>query len=160
MLKIDNIDVQILDILQKDCSLSNKEIAAQLNMSLTPIYERIKRLKKQEIITKYVALVNRKKTRNKLLVLVGVSLKQHTKPAVIDFMEHTNNMEEILECFHVSGGYDFFLKVIIENMEQYHHFVLNKLSEIKSLGHAESYFVMDEIKYTTAIPLKKMANKE
>ena len=154
MLKIDSLDVQILNILQKDCSLSNKEIAAKLGMSLTPIYERIKRLKKQGIITTYVALVDRSKTRNKLLVLVGVSLKQHVKSAVNDFMKQANEMIEILECFHVSGSYDFFLKVIVKDMEHYHDFLLNKLSEIKTLGHAESYFVMDESKNTTAIPLE------
>jgi len=156
---MDTIDIQILNFLQKDCSLSNKEIATKLNMSLTPIYERIKRLKKNEIITKYVAIIDRKKTPNKLLVLVGVSLKQHVKPAVIDFMKQIEIMTEVLECFHVSGGYDFFLKVNVEDMEHYHDFILNKLSIIKTLGHAESYFIMEDVKNSTMIPLKKVANK-
>jgi DNA-binding Lrp family transcriptional regulator len=152
MEKIDRIDLQLLDLLQKDSSLSNKEIAAQLNMSLTPIYERIKRLKKKKIILKYVALVDRKKLNHNLLVLVGISLNQHLKTAVADFMLQTSQMSEIIECFHVTGSYDFFLKVVVQDMEQYHDFILNKLSEVTSLGHAESYFVMEEVKNLTAIP--------
>ena len=146
MKKIDHIDHQIITILQTDSSINVKAIANQLNLTLTPVYERIRKLEKEGVIEKYVAKVNPYKLGLDLLIFTHVSLKEHTKAFLVNFEKEVVSLSEVIECHHVSGEHDYFLKVRVKNMEGYRHFLTDKLAKIKNIGNVHSSFVVNEIK--------------
>jgi DNA-binding Lrp family transcriptional regulator len=152
-MKIDRKDLMILKLLQENADISNKQIANTVGLSLTPVFERVKKLNAFGLIDKKVYQLNRKKLGFNLIALVLVTLKQHTKSHVEQFMREMQKHPEIIECFHISGAADFHLKVVIKNIDQYQEFMLNKLSSIESVGHIESYFVLKEVKNTTVLPI-------
>jgi DNA-binding Lrp family transcriptional regulator len=152
-MKLDKKDMHILKMLQEDANISNKEIAAATGLTATPVFERIKKLNASGVLRKKIHLLDRKQLGLQLMVLISVSLKQHTKEYVNEFMVEMKKYPEVVECFHVSGAFDFHLKIITTDIEKYQHFMLNKISAIRSIGHIESYFVMEEVKNTTSLPL-------
>ena len=153
-MKIDKKDILILKLLQENANISNKQIATKVGLTLTPVFERIKKLNSAGFIDKKVFLLNRKKLGFELIVLVSVTLKHHTKDHVSNFMRRMKEYPEVVECFHVSGSSDFHLKIYVRNMEEYQEFLIDKFSSFESVGHIESYFVMKEIKNTTALPIE------
>ncbi|MBI2259425.1 MAG: Lrp/AsnC family transcriptional regulator [Flavobacteriia bacterium] len=153
-MEIDSKDLLILKSLQEDSEISNKEVAHSAGLSISTIFERIKKMKRAGIIKKQVYLLNKKKLGFNLVVIISVSLKNHTKEYIHEFMEEMKKHPEIVECHHISGGFDFSLKVVAKNIEKYQEFMLNKISQIRSIGHIESYFVMQEVKFTTSLPLE------
>ncbi|MBC7000538.1 Lrp/AsnC family transcriptional regulator [Cytophaga sp. FL35] len=153
MLTLDETDLQLLNLLQTDGKLTTKEIAQQVNLSTTPVYERIKRLEREGVIEKYVALVNAEKVGKSFIVFCHVTLKQHTKKIGNQFVEDITSLKEVTECYNVSGDYDFLLKIFVRDMKHYQSFVINDLGSIKNIGSVHSTFVMGVIKHTYAIPL-------
>lgn len=145
---LDNKDLQILSLLQKNARITIKEIANQIHLSTTPVFERIKRLESTGVIKQYVTLVDPAKVKKGLMVICNVSLKQHSKEAGADFINQINNLEEVVECFSISGEFDFMLKVLCQDMNTYYDFHVNKLSQIENMGHVQSIFVMGVIKQT------------
>ena len=152
-MKLDTIDFEILKLLQEDANITNKEIASKTGLTITPIYERIKKLNSYGIIKSKVFLLDRKKIDLTLMVLISISLNQHMKENVSNFIREINRLPEVVECFHLTGKSDFQLKVYVKDMDQYQKFMINKLSVISSIGQIESYFVMSEIKNTTSLPI-------
>jgi Lrp/AsnC family leucine-responsive transcriptional regulator len=150
---LDEIDKKILMLLQENSRITNKELSEQLGLSTTPIFERVKKLEKSGMITKYVALLDRKLAGKELLALIAISLKQHSRPLINSFMEQINALPEVLEFFHTTGKSDFIIKVAIADMEEYQDFILNKLSSIDEVANLETSFVMSEIKSSTALVL-------
>jgi Lrp/AsnC family leucine-responsive transcriptional regulator len=146
MKDLDSVDHQIITSLQLNSNVSVKAIAAQLKLTATPVYERIKKLEKAGIIEKYVAKVNPYKLGLSLLVYTHVSLKEHTKAFLINFEKEVVSLNEVIECHHVSGEHDYLLKVMVKNMEEYRHFLTDKLAKIKNIGNVHSSFVVNEIK--------------
>ncbi len=144
---INQIDQKILSIIQENAKISHKEIAKKLHLSRTPIFERIKKLERRGVIKKYITILNRKKINKNLIVICSVSLKEHGIEMVSEFQKAINNFKEVMECYHIAGNHDFFLKVIVENVDEYELFVLKKLSQIKNIAHVQSSFVLKEIKY-------------
>lgn len=155
MIKLDEADKQILELLQINSRLTTKEIAAQLGLSVTPTYERIKRLERHNIITKYVALVDNKKIGKKLIGFCNVSLNQHSKEQLLRFEEGVVKFDEVLECYHITGNFDYMLKIAVEDMEAYHHFTFNHLASLENVENVHTVFSMKDIKYTTAYALDK-----
>ena len=153
-MKLDQKDYQILKLLQEDANITNKEIAEKTGLTITPVYERVKKLSTYGIIKNKVFLLNRKKLGLNLIVLISVSLKEHMKENVNHFMKEVVKHNEVVECFHLTGTFDFQLKVYVGDMDEYQKFILNKLSVIKNIGHIESYFVMTEVKNTTSLPIR------
>ncbi|WP_298486154.1 Lrp/AsnC family transcriptional regulator [uncultured Maribacter sp.] len=151
MFKFDEIDRQLLAMLQKDSKKTNKEYANKLGLSTTAVYERIKRLEKNKVVTNYVALVDKKKVNKAFVVLCHVKLIQHTKDNVLQFEREILKLEEIAECYHVSGDYDYILKIHVEDMEAYRGFMVSKLTAIANIGSTQSTFIINEVKHTTAI---------
>lgn len=151
--KLDNTDIQILNILQGNSAITTKELAAKVNLSPTPVFERIKRLEKSGYIKKYTAILDAEKLSQGFIVFCNIRLKQHSKSLGKEFMKAILNIKEITECYNISGEYDFMLKIHVESMQHYQNFVLNTLGEIDSIGNLQSLFVMGEIKHTYAIPL-------
>lgn len=153
MIEIDEIDLKLLDILQNNGKLTTKEIAEQVHLSSTPVYERIKRMEREGIIDKYVAILEAEKVGKSFIVFCHVTLKQHTKKIGNQFVQDIISLREVTECYNVSGDYDFLLKIVVRDMKHYQSFVINDLGSIKNIGSVHSTFVMGVIKHSYAIPL-------
>jgi Lrp/AsnC family leucine-responsive transcriptional regulator len=146
MYKVDDTDKKILEILQLNSNQSIKQIASQLNLTNTPVHERIKKLEKSGIIEGYSANIDTKKIGKDLMVYTSVSLKEHTKDFLLNFETKVQSIEEVIECHHVSGEHDYLLKVILKNMDDYRDFLTNKLAKIANIGNVHSSFVVGVIK--------------
>lgn len=153
MLDLDSIDWKLLEILQQNGKLTTKEIAQQVHLSSTPVYERIRRLERKGIIKKYVAVVEAEKVGKGLTVFCNVTLKEHTKEIGNQFVKEITSLKEITECYNISGDYDFMLKIVVNDMKHYQGFVINDLGSIKNIGSAHSTFVMGIIKHSYSVPL-------
>ncbi|MFN3782689.1 MAG: Lrp/AsnC family transcriptional regulator [Spirosomataceae bacterium] len=148
--KLDDIDRDILAYLQADAKLTTKELAARLNLSPTPVYERVRRMEQEGVIKRYVAIVDRDKIGKDLMVLCNIRLKEHARDAGMGFVEAIRKMEEVIECLNISGDYDFMIKVVVTDMKSYQNFIMNKLASLDNIGSTQSIFVMSEIKNETA----------
>ena len=145
---LDKKDLEILRLLQENARITIKEISGKIHLSTTPVHERIKRMEESGVIKQYVTLVNHEKVKKGLMVICYVSLKQHSKNAGVKFIKTIHELNEVVECFSISGEFDFMLKVICEDMNTYYDFHVNKLSQIENMGHLQSIFVMGIIKQT------------
>jgi Lrp/AsnC family leucine-responsive transcriptional regulator len=145
---LDKKDLEILKLLQENARITIKEISGKIHLSTTPVHERIKRMEESGVIKQYVTLVNHEKVKKGLMVICYVSLKQHSKNAGVKFIKTIHELNEVVECFSISGEFDFMLKVICEDMNAYYDFHVNKLSQIENMGHLQSIFVMGIIKQT------------
>ncbi len=150
MIKLDDTDKEILKHLQQDAKLTTKELAGRLNLSATPVYERIKRLENEKAIKKYVALVDREKIGLDLMVLCNIKLKEHAREAGNKFVKFISLMPEVVEVLNISGDYDFQIKVVVTDMREYQSFIMNKLASLENIGSTQSIFVMGEIKTETS----------
>lgn len=151
----DEIDIKLLDLLQNDCKQTNKELSNKLNLSVTAVYERIRKLERENVIKKYVALVKKESVEKAFVVFCHIKLVQHTQEYVIKFEKEVANLSEVLECYHISGDYDYLLKVLVKDMEAFREFMVNKLTSINHIGSTHSMFVINEVKHTTAINFNK-----
>ena len=141
-------DLSILALLQENARMTVKEISEQIHLSTTPVHERIKRMEAEGVIRQYATLVDPGKVKRGLMVICYVSLKEHNKNAGIKFIERIHELKEVIECYNISGEFDFMLKVVSEDMNAYYDFHVNKLSQIENMGHVQSVFVMGIIKQT------------
>lgn len=152
-MNLDKTDKKLINILQKDSKITTKRIANELNLSVTAIYERIKKLEKKEIIEKYVAVVNKEKVNKAFVVICQVKLKQHHNKYIEKFEKEVHQFDEVLECFNISGDYDYQLKIVVENMKAYRKFLNNKLTILDYIGSTYSTFIISEVKNSTAVLL-------
>ena len=143
---LDQTDLKILRILQQNARLTNKELAAQVNLSTTPVFERLKRLERNGYIKKYVAVLDAEKLNRGFIVFCNVKMRRLSKEIARDFMERMLNIPEVTECYNISGQFDYILKIHAPDMRYYQEFVLNQLGTIENLGSLESTFVMDTVK--------------
>lgn len=152
-MNIDETDKKILRLLQEDAHLTLKDIANQINLSLTPVHDRVKRLEKEGLIEKYVTILNKKKMGNNLTVYCQVTLVKQTIDLSGAFNEAILGFPEVVECNFVSGSFDYMLKVVLPDMESYYDFHQKKLSVLPSVDQIHSYFVISGVKETTALPI-------
>ncbi|TVZ50952.1 Lrp/AsnC family transcriptional regulator [Dokdonia sp. Hel_I_53] len=150
-MKLDVIDKKILMLLQKDSKITNKELSLSLNLSVTAIYERIKKMERSGVIAHYVALVDKQKVELDFQVFCHVKLAHHGKEAISSFEKDVIKLDEVLECFHVSGDYDYLLKVVVKDMEHYRSFMVTKLTALKFIGSTQSSFTISEVKNTLMV---------
>ena len=150
---LDYIDKKLINLLQEDSKQTTKKLSLQLNLSVTAVYERVKKLEHQKVIEKYVAIINKNKIEKSFLVFCHIKLIQHSKEHVTTFEREVLKLEEVSECFHVSGDYDYILKVYVKDMDAYRDFVVTKLTAIKYIGSTRSTFVIAQVKNNTAINL-------
>lgn len=151
---LDRTDILILRELQKDAKLTTKELAAKVNLSPSPVFERQKRLEKEGYIKKYVAVVDPIKAGNGIMVLCNVRLKHHSKEFSRQFTSVIAEIDEVVECFNTSGDYDYQLKIYARSMQDYQEFVLGTLGDLDCIGSLHSIFVIGEVKNTLSVPLK------
>ncbi len=147
-ISLDKKDFAILHWLEQNARMTVKEIAAKTNLSTTPVYERIKKMEAAGVIKQYATLVDHVKVNKSLMVICYVSLKEHSKNAGTKFIKTINELTEVVECYSISGEFDFMLKVMCEDMNAYYNFHVNKLSAAENIGHVQSTFVMGIIKQT------------
>jgi len=152
-MKFDATDKKILELLQVDAKQTNKELSGKLNLSVTAVYERIKKLEKEGVIKQYVALVNKEKIGKAFVAFCHIKLVQHSQDYVIQFEKDVAKIEEVVECYHISGDYDYILKVHVEDMEAFREFMVNKLTTINHIGSTHSMFMINEVKHTTSITI-------
>lgn len=148
---LDSKDYEILRLLQENAKSTVREIAAKVHLSPTPVHDRIKRLETSGVIKQYAALLDHRLVQKGIMVICYVSLKEHTKKAGGRFIGAIMEMKAIIECYNISGEFDFMLKIVAESMEGYHSFYVNELSEIKGIRYMQSIFVMNVIKDTHQI---------
>ena len=150
---LDNVDLQILRALQENARLTTKELAAKVNLSTTPVFERLKRLEKSGFICKYVAVLDAEKLGRGFTVFCSVKLKQMNRGVARDFISVIKDIPQVGECYNVSGEYDYLLKIQAPDMKYYNEFIINVLGTIDSIGSILSSFVMAEIKNTHGLYL-------
>lgn len=151
MEQLDQTDLQILRTLQNDAKLTTKELAAAVNLTPTPVFERQKRLERQGFIRRYVAVLDAEKLDRGLIVFCHVKLRHMNRDIAADFETRIKQIAEVTECYNTSGNFDYILKVHARDMKQYQEFVINKLGTIDSLGSLESTFVMNAVKHDFGI---------
>lgn len=146
MHNLDETDLKLLRILGENSNLTTKELSQRVNLSTTPVFERVKRLENEGFIKKYIALIDAEKLNKGFIVFCNIKLKQHERFINNKFVEDILQIDEVVECYNVSGDYDFLLKVYANDMRHYQDFVFNKLAMLDSIGSTHSSFVMREIK--------------
>ncbi len=147
---LDQDDLQILQLLQHDARLTNKEIADKIGKSVSPVYERIRRLQSDGIIQQYVALLDKRKIGKSLTAYTHVQLKEHADHMMKTFEREVIKFAEVMECYHMTGQYDYLLKVAVSDMDEYYGFIINKIAKLPNVGTVQSFFVLYEAKKETA----------
>ncbi|MGB0522692.1 MAG: Lrp/AsnC family transcriptional regulator [Flammeovirgaceae bacterium] len=153
MISLDHTDISILKLLQKDAKMTNKEIAAAMGLTTTPVYERIKKMEKAGVIQGYAAIVDHKQVAQSMIAYCNVSLKEHSQAFIETFERQVRQLREVMECHHIAGASDYLLKIVVKDMEVYREFMTNKLATIENIGRVQSSFVMKEIKHEIGLNL-------
>lgn len=150
---MDAIDRQLLALLQENGKLTMKELSNQLGLSITPIYERLKRMERDKVILGYEARLDEKKTGFDLEVFCSVTLESHKSEFLSEFKVGIQKFEEVMECYHLAGSFDFLLKILVKNMDSYSVFVNKKLAKLPNIGVVQSMMVLDKVKHKSRLPL-------
>lgn len=150
---LDSIDLQLLNLLQHDCRLSNKELADKLGITATPVLMRRRKLEEQGYISRYMAIIDRNKVDLSLVAYTNVQLSIHSRSAMAAFEKSVMKFEEVMECHHMTGSYDYLLKIVLKDMNAYHHFIREKLATLPNIHTVQSSFVMTEVKMQLAYKL-------
>lgn len=150
---MDTIDKQLISLLQANGKLTMKELSAELGLSITPIYERLRRLEKSGTITGYHAHIDEKSVGIGLEVFCSVTLESHKATFLREFENEIQKLDEVLECYHLAGTFDFLLKVLVKDMDNYGHFLNEKLAKLENIGLVQSMMVLKKIKQTRELPL-------
>lgn len=147
---LDHYDLRILQLLQHDARLTNKEIADKIGKSVSPVYERIRRLEQDGYIKQYVAVLDKRKIDKSLSAYTHVQLKEHADHMMKTFEKEVIKIPEVMECYHMTGQYDYLLKVALCDMDEYYSFIINKIAKLPNVGTVQSFFVLFEAKKETA----------
>lgn len=158
-MKLDGIDHKILKLLQKDSNRTVKSMSEILGMSTTPVFERIKKLEKENYIDKYVAVLNHNKVGVKQMVFIGITLQGHTRSYLEKFVKQINDFPEVVECHRISGNFDYLLKLMVEDVEAYEKFIMTKLTLLPYLGNVQSFITLSTGKQTNELDLSHLLNQ-
>ena len=151
MKKLDEIDSKILELLQKNGRITNKDMAKELNLSTTPVFERVKKLEKAGIIDHYAAILNTELLGKSLYAFAHISLKDHSKELVNQFTEQIITIPQVQECHYVTGDSDFILKILLNDMESYREFMMNQLFDMSNIAKIESFLSLSVLKKSNFI---------
>jgi len=153
-MKLDDIDVKILNILQNNGRITNAELAKRVKISPPPTAERVKKLENTGVIKRYSAILEPEAVGVESFVFVEVTLNRHVKDSINKFIKTIQKIDEILECYHVTGEADFLLKVATCNIKGYENLVINKLTGLPNILHLKTSVVLSTIKNETALKIK------
>lgn len=149
---LDETDILILRELQDDGHLTIKELSQRVHLSVSPVYERVRRLEREGFIKRYVAVLDPEKLDCGFLAFCYLKMKQHSHENAVQIMKRVQNIPEIAECYNISGDFDFLLKIYVRNMKQYQEFVMRILGDIPAIGSLNSSFVLGEVKNSHRLP--------
>ena len=149
---LDETDILILRELQDDGHLTIKELSQRVHLSVSPVYERVRRLEREGFIKRYVAVLDPEKLDCGFLAFCYLKMKQHSHENAVQIMERVQNIPEIAECYNISGDFDFLLKIYVRSMKQYQEFVMRILGDIPAIGSLNSSFVLGEVKNSHRLP--------
>ena len=141
--KLDEVDIKILQLLRENARITVKEMSTQLNLSTTPVFERIKKLEQSGIIDHYTAVINHELLGQKFTAFAHISFKDHSKELIKEFEDRILALPEVLECHYVTGAADFIIKIRLQDMEEYKEFVTDKLFGIPNIARIESFLSLD-----------------
>lgn len=150
-MQLDSTDKKLIKLLQENSKQTNKELSLQLNLSVTAVYERIKKLEKTGIIHRYVAVVNKENVDRAFVVFCQIKLVQHTKEYLTKFEKEVIALQEVMECYHISGEYDYLLKILVKDMAAFREFMVTKLTTLQHIGSTQSSFSINEVKCETTL---------
>ncbi|MCU0356826.1 MAG: Lrp/AsnC family transcriptional regulator [Cyclobacteriaceae bacterium] len=148
---LDDTDKKILRLLQQNARLTNKDLANKLGLSITPVFERVRKLEKRGFIRKYVAVLDNEKLNRGMVVFLHIKMQAHNHESIARLMQEVQQLDEVMECYHVTGETDFLMKVLVPDMRAYEDFVLGKLTRISGIGNINSSIVMREVKHKTEV---------
>jgi Lrp/AsnC family leucine-responsive transcriptional regulator len=152
-LELDAVDIRILNLLQSDARLSVRQLAKKINLSTTPVHERLKRLESSGVIDHYGAVINTARIGSFIAFFVNITLKEHSTRQGGEFIGQITAFPEVVE-FHVIGGeHDFMIKVIVPDMTAYRRFFIEQLGNIPNIARLQSIIVLDTVKKDNKIPL-------
>lgn len=151
--ELDDLDLSILRILQENGRISNVALAEEISLSPPATLTRLKRLESQGYIYNYVALLDWKRMGYDMLCFVNISLQMHQPEEVAKFRKRISQLPEVLECHHVTGEFDYILKLAIKNREDLDRFVMKQLTPIPGIARIYTSLALNEIKVTTALPI-------
>ncbi len=146
VLPLDEKDKSILRYLQSNAKATVREIAGHVHLSTTPVHERIKRMEDEGVIVQYATILNHSRINKGLMAICYISLKEHNKKSGGKFIKTISDMPEVIEFYIISGAFDFMLKVVAENMDDYYDFHVNKLGQVDNIAQVQSTFIMGVIK--------------
>ncbi|ETN94817.1 Lrp/AsnC family transcriptional regulator, leucine-responsive regulatory protein [Zhouia amylolytica] len=155
MISLDAIDIQLLEALQKDAKQSVKQLAEQVNLSVTPVHERIKKMENSGLIKEYVAVIDPDLLGKNLVAYCQVTLVRHKEEQFQEFEAYMNTLDEVMEVSYVAGNYDFLIKVLLRDMDEFQYFILHKLSKLEVISNIQSSFVIKSFKNNSAIKIRK-----
>lgn len=150
---MDSIDKKILEILQENAMTTAKEMASNLSITTTPIYERIKKLESSGLIKQYVALLDADLLEKNIIVFMNITIKDHQLEKRSMFVKRMEQLESVVEFYHTSGNFDFLAKVRFSTIKEYRDFLVNDVASIHNINDIDSQIVLEEIKYSTKIVL-------
>lgn len=148
---LDEIDRAIIRHLQTEARLTNAELARRVELSPPGLQKRLKKLEESGVISDYVTLVDREAVGYDMLCFVQVTLQRHVPEAVQGFKEAVQTMSEVLECHHITGEYDYLLKIVVRNRKHLEEFILHTLTTVPGMDKLRTSLVLSEIKATTAV---------
>jgi len=154
-MKLDPIDIRILNELQNDSSHSNVELAKRVHLSPSPCLMRVKTLKDKGVIRNYVALADPKILGLGLNVFISISLKEQSKEALAQFEHRISEHDEVMECYLMTGDSDYLIRVAVADMGALEKFILEQLTPIPGIEKIRSSFALKQVRYKTALPLPK-----
>lgn len=150
---LDEVDIHILALLQTDGRITNADLAKKVGLSPPSVLQRVRALEKAGLIRGYFAVLDAERLGLKITALAMVSLSLHQEQPIERFRRSVMDIPEILECYHVSGEFDFLLKIVVRDIRGYEQLIREKLSKIKGIGQIKTSFVLATTKHTTQIPL-------
>lgn len=149
--RLDEKDTDILRALQQNARLTNKELAAQVHLSTTPTYERVKRLERMGFIKQYATILDATKLNKGFAVFCSVKLRRLNSENAMAFCEMIKGINEITECYNISGSFDYMLRIQAPDMKCYQQLLLNVIGHHDNIASIESTFIMEEIKHEYSI---------
>ncbi len=150
---LDEVDVQLLSLLQQDGRITNADLAKQVGLSPPSVLQRVRVLEKAGLIKGYFGILDAEKLGLRITALAMISLSLHQEQPIERFRRSVNEIPEILECYHVSGEFDFLLKIVVKDIRSYEQLIRERLSKIKGIQQIKTSFVLATTKHTTQIPL-------
>ncbi len=151
---LDDLDLELLRRLQVDSSASKADLGRQLNLSQPAVHHRIRRLEERGYIRRYVALLDRELLGLDLTCFVQVSVQRHHRDHIVAFEREVQAMPEVLDCHHMTGEFDFLLRVVVANRKALETLLVDRLSTLPGVAHLQTNLVLSEVKQVTALPLE------